>query len=490
MKSSATQYLTCIFKIHNPSAHKRAVMDHALEQYTLGYNQLLQYAKDNLELIKAEGQYKDSYTCMSISGLLPRPDCQVHSSAKDSLQRHVAANIASYLELLAEDDNTGYPLGRDPSPQGYPNALEHFALVGSSLEDFEGAVRRLEKRAKGAVMPIYFSRSDGAAQTKSGSVRNRSYSLLITPQKDKLLAVLWLLPGCHELCQPLGADQGNLVKVGTGEIFTSNSSTAILVPLELGRNGWQKGFIDRALNGQIGVKTAYLRREAGEYFLHIAFECPCPDEYEPQAFLGVDRGVFYTMAYGVVDRQGRILLMDHNEDGFRDHNITIGKRIQDMQRRGERPTYRDYQRQEREAILHRLVNQLLDVAQEYQAKIVMEDLNIQIKGKFYKSAWRKFYKITEYKARLAGVPIWKEGIWAAYSSQYCIHCGALNRGRKRDRSPFVCPNPECGEVYHADEGAGVNVARRALYHKDEWEDRGGHRGFHRAIAKAGFLTTE
>jgi IS605 OrfB family transposase len=382
-------------------------------------------------------------------------------------------------------------MGRDPDPQGYPNALDNFAGVGSSLEDFEESVRRLKKRAAGAVMPIYFSRSDGAAQTKSGAARNRNYSLLTTPQRDKLLAALWLLPGRHELCRPLGATRGNLIKVGTGEVFISNSSTAILVPLELGRNQWQQEkFIEPALNGKIDVQTAYLVRDdyTNDYFLHVSFAFPCAQEYEPQGFLGVDRGVFYTMAYAVVDKQGRILLMDHNEDGFRDHNITTGKRIQAMQRRGRTPTYRDYQQQEREAILHRLVNQLLDVAQGHQAKIVMEDLNIQIRGKFYKSAWRKFYKITEYKARMAGIPIWKGGIWAAYSSKICIYCGALNRGRKRDGSPFTCP--ECGEVYHSDEGAGVNIARRALYHKSEWEDRGGYRAFHRAFAKDGLLTTE
>jgi len=466
-------------------------MDYAFEQYTLGYSELLEYARKNLQHIQDNGLYRNKYTGKSIASLLPRPSCDIHSSAKDSLVRDVAGNLASYFELVAMDENTGFPIGRDPTPAADIDALEYFIKVGGEMEDFEQSQARYLKNAKASVMPVYFCRSDGAAQMRSGAARNRNFSLLVNAKRDKLLAVLWLLPAHHALCKPLDARQGNLIKIDSGELFTSNSQTAILVPLQLGRNGWQeRKFLDVATSDFGNVKTAFLVRNdrTGEYFLHIAFEFTCPDEYEPEAYLGVDRGVFFTMAYAVVDSQGDILVMDHEEDGFRDSAIAAGKRVQKRQRAGQKVTMRDWQRKEREMILHRLVNRIIEVAKDHRAMVVTEDLNIRIRGKFYKSAWEKMYKFLEYKCKMAGVPLWKDGIWAANSSRICIYCGELNEERKRDGSPFVCPF--CGAVYHSDEGAGVNIARRALYRKKEWEKRGGYRAFHRSFANNGHLTTE
>jgi len=486
-----TQYLTCKFKLHNPSAHKRAVMDYALEQYTRGYSELLKYAQDNLQHIEDNGLYRDKYTAKSIGSLLPRPACDIHSSAKDSLVQDVAGNLASYFELVGMDGKTWFPIGRDPSPGADIEALNHFVHVGGNQEDFDQSQARYLKNAKASVMPVYFCRSDGAAQTRSGAARNRNFSLLTNAKRDKLLAALWLLPARHALCKPLDAKQGNLVKIDSGELFASNSQTAILVPLQIGRNGWQEQkFLDAAVSDSGNVKTAFLVRNdrTGEYFLHISFEFICPKPYEPEAFLGIDRGVFFSMAYAVVDGQGDILVMDHEEDGFRDSAIGAGKRVQEKQRAGRKVTMRDWRCKEREMILHRLVNRAVEVAKEHKAMIVTEDLNIQIRGKFYKSAWEKMYRFLEYKCRLEGVPLWRGGIWAAYSSQICIYCGELNKERKRDGSPFDCPS--CGAVYHSDEGAGVNIARRALYKKKEWESRGGYRAFHRSFAKGERLTTE
>lgn len=464
-------------------------MDYALEQYTLGYGELLEHAQEHIEHIEVNGTFRDKHTGKSIASLLPRPSCKIHSSAKDSLMQNVGANLASYFELVQVDERTSLPFARNPSPSADLEALDYFVHVGSDLEDFGDSQRRLLKRAQGNVTPLYFCRSDGATQTSSGGVRNRNFSLLVNTKQDKLLAVMWLLPAHHDLCKPLGAVEGNLVKLDTGEIFTSNSGTAILVPLELGRNGWQYDkFIEPAMNTQAKVRTAYLVRKNDNYFLHVAFELSCPDEYKPEAYLGIDRGVFFSMAYAVVDTDGEVILMDHEEDGFRDECIEAGKRVQEMQQAGIKPTIRDYRTQEREAIIHRLINKIIEIAQKHKAMIVTEDLDIQIRGKFYKSAWKKMYKFLEYKCRLAGVPLWRGGIWAAYSSRICIYCGELNANRKRDGSPFVCPH--CGAVYHSDDGAGVNIARRALYRKADWKDAGGYLAFHRSFANHSTLTAE
>ena len=41
------QYLTCKFKLHNLSTHKRAVIDYVLKTYTLAYADMLDYAQEH-----------------------------------------------------------------------------------------------------------------------------------------------------------------------------------------------------------------------------------------------------------------------------------------------------------------------------------------------------------------------------------------------------------------------------------------------------------
>ena len=50
--------LTAKFKIHNPSRRKREVMDTALEEYTHAYAYLLNWCRDNLATIEAEGKFR------------------------------------------------------------------------------------------------------------------------------------------------------------------------------------------------------------------------------------------------------------------------------------------------------------------------------------------------------------------------------------------------------------------------------------------------
>jgi len=457
-------------------------MNFALGQYTRGYNDLLAYAKDNLETIKVLGKYREKSTAMSIGGLLPQSNCEIHSSGKDSLRRDVAANLASYFELVQVDSRTSFPTGRDPSPEADWNALANFIAAGIGNDDFETAQARLLSIARGSVMPLYFSRADGASQTSTGGARNRNFSLLTNPDKDKLLAALWLLPTGHELCQPLQATQNNLVRIDTGELFTSNSKTAILVPLQVGRNGWQsEKFLDAARNGSAKVKTAYLVRNdrSGEYFMHVAFEFECKEKYKPQAHLGVDKGILFTVAYGLVDAKGQVLDYGHFTDDLRDLQIKHGTERGRLARNGRRITRTDYKRQAYEQILHSLANKLIAIAIEHQAGIVVENLdNIRVKGKQVQSRFRKLDRYLEYKCILEGVPFRR--VFAAYSSMICHKCGEL---LDRDDRVVVCN--ACGYNGHSDDNAAVNIARRVLYRKKEWE--GGYRAFHRSFANTSTL---
>lgn len=482
-------FLTGSFKLHNPSRNKRLVLDHVLDAYTLGLGEILADAKSQLPKIREQGKIVikngkilDKYSEISISPFLPKSgaiDYPIASNLKEAMLQEVAANIASHLMLEGTDQDPGYPQARDPSPDGYPDALQNLAAVGADLFDENDSKRQLLRRVKGSVMPVYISRS-------------RDLRLLYDRINDRFFLWVKLLPAGHEFCQHTIVDRDNLIDLNTGELFKSKSKIAVLFPLEVGvRNEqwhWQyTRFLEVAMDGKASIQSAKLiRKEARngfEYFINISFGFDVPDPFIPQSYLGIDRGVFFSMAYAIVDKVGAILEMDHRADGFRHERIAAGKRVQRQQAKGRAVTVKDYRQKHLDSILHSVINDILDKAELYQSMIVCEDLNIQIKGKFYKSAWNKMYKLLEYKCKMRGIPLWKNGIWAAYSSQICIICGELNRGRKRDGSSFVCP--KCGATYHSDEGAGVNIARRVLYKKKVWEKKGGYMAFHSSFAKGG-----
>lgn len=480
-------FLTGSFKLHNPTRNKRLVLDHVFDSYTVLLGDILTIVKGQLpkireygKVVTKDGKVLDKYSEISITPFLPKSgnlECDIASNLKESVLKDVSANIASHLMLEGTDQDPGFPQSRDPSPGGYPNALRNLAMVGADLTDEDESKRQVLRRARGSVMPIYISRS-------------RDLRVLYDRKQDRFFLWIKLLPVGHELCQQTVIDQNNLIDLNTGEVFNRKSKIALLFPLEVGvRNGqwhWQYSrFLKVAMNGEASIQSAKLIRKETkhgfEYFINISFAFNVPDPFVPQAYLGIDRGVFFSMAYAVVDREGAILEMAHKADGFRHERIAVGKQVQCRQAKGKLVTVKDYRQKHLDSILHSVINDILDTAEYHQAMIVCEDLNIQIKGKFYKSAWKKMYKFLEYKCKMRGIPLWKNGIWAAYSSQICIVCGELNRGRKRDGSAFVCP--ECRAIYHSDEGAGVNIARRAMYKKKAWEKKGGYMTFHRSFAK-------
>lgn len=446
---------------------------------------MLTWVEKNLEWIRENGQYKGKFTGPSIQALLPNPTSAAMASAlKDGLKANVAAMLASYLALDAGDkQKAGFPVSRDPRPDAYDNALNDFTncfLLNSpdtpkeqaeSVENYYRA--KMQLQARGSVMPLNFCRS-------------RDFVILTDVQKNRYFAWFKLSSQGDEANLQPNIDGDNLVDISTGEYFSKRKGSGVLFPLEIGERGWQNGkFFNSVLQRQATIQAGKLVKENGDYFLHVSFAFDCPEPYEPETYLGIDRGVFYTMAYAIVDRGGVVNLMDHVKDGFRDERLQAGQKIQDKQRRGKQITVKDYRQQNLDSILHTLVNRMIGLALEHRAMIVLEDLNIQIRGKFYKSAWKKLHKMFEYKCKLAGVPFKKEGVWAAYTSKLCINCGELAERSKRDgETPVICHH--CGFVGHADECAAVNIARRAMYRKADWggtkEKVGDWRAFHRSFA--------
>lgn len=387
--------------------------------------------------------------------------------------------MASYLMLLGTDDKTGFPIGRDPSPEGYPNALENFVRVGSDLADYEASKALLLKRARGSVVPVTFS-------------RYRDCRVLADTKTERFFVLMSLLPGKHPLNQKTAIQDRNLIDINTGEIFSYRGSQGVLFPLEVGiRNGrwhWQyERFFKPVMDGLAAIKSAKLvRKEANgahEYFLQLSFAFEAPELYEPEAYLGIDMGILFTMAYSVIDTGGRVLLMNHEPDGYRELQRKIGMGIAAKQKAGRQVTYRDFKNKQKEEVLHILINRIVDVALKHRAGIIIEKLNVRVRGRWVKSAWKKIAVFLKEKCKRHGIPF--REVFAYNSSRICIHCGELV---ERDDRVVACP--ACGAVEHSDSAAGVNVARRAMYRKKEWLDRGGYRAFHRSFANVPVLATK
>lgn len=480
------QHITGTFRLHNVSAWRRNLLDNALYDYSREMVNLLDWSEQNLDMlrekgnkwtIKATGDVKEgSYKAMTLATLLPRPD--VIPSLRDALMQNVGKMLASFLELEKGDkQEAGFPISRDPSPEGYKNALRDFVelyllndldTTKERAEQQENIARaRLQTLIKSNRMPVEFCRYRDCRYLMDLKTKNLYVWLMVADSSNRQSQIK------------------DLVDINTGEQFKMKSKVGILIPVEY--NEWQYDkFIKGTIAGHCTPKVSKLIILDGEYYLHTSFAFDCAEPYEPESYLGIDRGVFFSMAYAVVDTKGKIILMDHKEDGFRHDRIQAGKAVQRKQRKGRPANVKDYRGKRQEQILHILINDIIDVALKHRSMIVLEDLNIRIRGKFYKSAWKKLHWMLEYKCKLAGVPFRKAGVWAAYTSQICIFCGYLNKERKRDGSPFICPNPKCKAVYHSDDGAGVNIARRVLYKKKDWggtkKKAGDYFAFHRSFA--------
>lgn len=472
------QFLTCAFKLHNLSRHKRDVLDHALKEYTLAYGHILERVKPNEAALMEGAKWgtRGKYTDKSVRPHLPtipELDCAIHSTLKDSLLADVAGTLASYFTLKASGEKVSFPTARNPNPDAIGDTLKEFGSFGSpDPQEFLDAQSRLLQITRGAVMPLYFLRSD----------TSRNFTLLKRQNRPGLFAVLYLLPAKHSLCKKLEPMRDTLIRVDTGDVFNSRTATAILVPLELGENGWQEEkFVAACEKGRGHIKTAILIKKDNDYFLHVSFELETEVAYEPVAYLGIDKGILITAAYALVDQHGQAVMSGHLDDQLRTLQIKHGREREKRARDGKPVTKRHYRRQAYDNILHNLANLLIGIAKQHQAQIVLEDIGVQVRGKRVVSRFRELDRILAYKCVLEGLPK-PRLVFAANTNRICHICGEKGQCTNYEFHCSVC-NVHC----HQNDNAAVNIARRALYRKADWES---YWEFHKSFAKPAPFSTK
>lgn len=453
MARTAIVQKTAIFKIHNPSASKRGLLDLALARYGEAYNLLLEKCKPIAEKWVEAAKAGERLPSLHRASKQIRPICPgaeefiLPGSLRDGLIVDVTGNILSFCRLMLEwkpdkeqEDDKGKP--RYPAPvygyqeDAYERTLAEAASWVSDHFDFIDFQSRLTKEAKEVVRPLHFCR-----------LRDFNLEHL---ENDRWGIVLNL--------QPKGF-----------------KPTKLRFPLAFGE--WH----EEEYLGKGAPKCAHLCKREGEYFLHVSFEFKCEvmERGEQQAYIGIDRGVIKQAAFALVDLQGKVLETGTLGREHRELQIALGMERQKAQRAGKRVRIGEWQRRHQEELLHLVAHSIVELASANKAMVVMEDLNIQNAGRFVRSQYAKLEKILEYKLTEAGLLPPKE-VFAANSSKICSKCGIEGI---RERENFTCP--ECKIELDADENGAVNIARRAMYKKADWEKRGGYFAFHRSFASVG-----
>lgn len=493
-----TVHRTASFKLHNPSQRKREIIEYSFTHYTDAYRQLLEWAQANrptldeqIVSVNEQGRLRWAND-KRVAGYLAQAGIKppVHSSLSDALYRDVAGNLLSYYRLhydylqqferyeeaKAEHEAQhpdkpfkrrapsppSFPISRDPHPSAFAEALDRIAAT-ADVDDEEWLYRQVQlvRLQRGRFMPMYFSRPDGVPN-------NRNFSLLVDEERGKYFGLLFLLPQGHEWGQPIPSF-GNLKRMGKPSTadeafepptFNSRTRSAILCPLEMGK--WHVD--DFLTHPYANVRSAFLIERDGEYFLNVTFEFTVP-AIDPQTVIGVDRGIAQFIAVRVLDFAGNII---HSElwsgDEFMELQWDIKKTLKRLQKRGKDVTGLRKISRISDHTVHALANRIADLAEQYKAQVVLENLRYldRQKERFTKLRATPYQKIAaalNYKLPMRGLPE-PELVGPAYTSRMCAQCTYGAKENRPDQATFHCQ--ECGHEDHADLNAATNIALRWL----------------------------
>ncbi len=462
-------------KLHNPSKHKRAILDKVFLRWTLAMDVTLRWAREHTDAFEDCKDRRGNYQANLIAGVLRRhvlttiKGLGLHSATEEAVFRELGIALASYFARRKQDPNTGFPTvyRAKPNPARYEAVLDALAdFETGSGEDEEGsasatqqptrrtdghtlaqlrselvaAARQLEFRAR----PIYFCNTDAVPN-------RRGYSILYDEEKEEYLALVYLLPrsGSSHQRKPLKVHKPLLALNQHQEFLreTGYPSGALLFPLEMGR--WQKEtFFEPAREHPGIIRTAYLTREKNqqgevEYYLAIAVDFPEPDPVEAVNLLAVHHTL-----------DGEVFVLITNPEGEVHHYEQVSapldlkdvyQRIRVRQRRGKQTSDR-VARERTKHHYHNAANRIVALAEEHRARVGVEDLSYVRSKTGYKAVNRRRFvaaigKLTElldYKLPFAGLPapLQVRGV----SPRECHRCGPESREKTvRTEGRISCP---------------------------------------------------
>lgn len=496
-------FITVSFRLRKPTRKKQAVLDYVFQAYTREAQRLLDWCELHLTDIREHGcNDKGEYTADTIRPCLPSNtewQVPVSSSLKDGLFNDVCSMVASFLSLEKTEIVNMWPTAEvvvtDESRLVALSELGSLETIGKV-----GALRSAEDIAETAIQVDRLSNLDYINELAADAgrwpfvkvrpltyTRGRDFDLLITSDLQHPYVFLPLLPNKNSMIEPVDFGQKNMLTLwsndpsGLTPIQAGKKKNGLLLPLELGKRGgkfhWQyRKFIMAMLDGNAVPKAAKVISRKGNYYINVSVAFDVDDPYEPQAYIGITDNVLYNLTYAVISKQGAVVKESQSETGILDLKMDVRKQIQRKNQLARQVTYLDYKRKAQEELLHRLINQMLAVAQHYKAAVMLMESDgiygVRAAGKM-KRLWAKAEFIIAYKCKMLGIPF-RKGVFSARVHAICIRCG---EDCARQEANAVCQS--CGAIVPIGITKAVNIARRALYKKSEWENKGGYRGFHK-----------
>jgi IS605 OrfB family transposase len=478
-------YKTAVFKVHNPSHHKRAVMQHAMRSAHLLYAKMLkEFMPDETEL-KRLGQIKTFDRKKELAELVKKISKRltqhnyVATGIRNGLLKDLEAQISSSAGLQDVQESVGSPTPTtlDPGSTLYQEALEDISTC-TDLEEENFLRDEIARTAKaGQVRPIDYARFCN----KGG------FSLYQNPETKRVIALINIVTKNSRYRKQVTVK--NLVSLKTGEFMSFSTKTGILLPLEFGHDFHKKRFIEE---GEPMTAKLYHRKERNgkpcdDFELHVTFKY-LVKKRPTYTWLGVDRGIYNLAAYSVNDEHGTIVEAGRIEGRTLRHvQRQLERRTADKQRR--RGVVRGSKRQAHaDEAVHVAANKIVEVAKKYDAHVVLENLKnlsatrfkTRIKGTrrggFNKLLGRVQYEklknILEYKLRKEGFakPIL---VRAAGTSITCPECGNWDKeNRKKEQAAdgdgfkmdeFVCT--KCGHAADADENAARVIGLKGMWQR-------------------------
>ncbi|WP_251091360.1 transposase [Streptomyces sp. Caat 7-52] len=248
--------------------------------------------------------------------------------------------------------------------------------------------------------------------------------------------------------------------------------------VKLPKLGWVRFRWSRPLGGEI--RSATVSRKSGRWFVSFLVDdaAVTPDLHAmPGTAVGVDRGV----ATAAVTSDGEF---------FDREFITPGERTRyrRLQQRLARTKKGSTNRRKTISAMGRIMARVTDRRGDFCAKmaahlvqknalVVLEDLRVKnmsasasgtvaepgrrvrqkagLNRAILDKGWHRLELALTSAARYTGTTLVK--VNPAYTSQRCYACGFVTEGNRESQSVFVCKNPGCGNVDHADVNAAKNI---------------------------------
>lgn len=451
-------YKTCLFKVHNPSKRKQAMMLDSMRRADRAYWTLLDSIEEQVKALVGKDKKIVRDALRELKPLIEKMCARMPLgiSAKAGLPFDVHAQASSYLELINVGQEASWP-SRRPKEDPYPAALE--ALTKSiTLEELTAATEALSSKARtNDPRPLSIVRND------------RRGTMLLEDDKGRLFA--WI--NLHGQGSRFAKDVvvTNMVNTRTGEIVNFKSKLGSLMPLECSQWHYER-FIKQ---GTLQSSKLIYRRD--EFFLACTFEFETED-IECVTYLGIDRGIEEIASFAVITDDLELLDQGSFEGAtLREYQRKKEAKAKETQRRkGEsKVSWRAYA----DHIVHALANKVVDAALLHASQVVIEDLSAIAQGPQHKrprfrprtnlskvlnrAQYQKLANVLEYKLAAVGLPP-PRLVRAAGTSITCNACGYRDKENRQSQAAFVCL--KCGHSENADLHAAKNIAAKHIYWRE------------------------